>query len=309
MVRGARPQVYGVYSSKQRITMDGASTEHASAEGVVGDALAECAICFDLIVQRPPLPCNCRVDYCLCCWDRCLLQSFWSVGQARCPTCRTPVHVDFDADLGGLVFSRETAEFTDRSSQVKRLLQQVLPAQVKILQRYGVANPALQEIARAADAPESLARFSTEDMRHHITALGGSTDGCPEEGLAMRLRDALGGSASTLASFWAARAGGVQESPKCVCGAPLVRSTVEDRLTCVSMRAQYQYLICDLCDQPVGLQSVVWSCTLGTSTILHANAYDVCDSCFVQHVFLDGAGPTACVPSSPSQSESDTASS
>ena len=62
----------------------------------VADAI-ECAICFETLAgdDQLPLPCQCRVPYCLKCWDRALAAAFNDVGEARCPTCRTPVRVDF----------------------------------------------------------------------------------------------------------------------------------------------------------------------------------------------------------------------
>lgn len=72
----------------------------------------ECTICFDAIEESASLPCRCRVPYCLRCWDRCLAQSFNSCGQARCPTCRGPVRVDFDAEAMVMCFSKEDADLT-----------------------------------------------------------------------------------------------------------------------------------------------------------------------------------------------------
>merc|ERR1712039_762594 len=39
---------------------------------------------------------------------------------------------------------------------------------------------------------------------------------------------------------------------------------------------------CDLCYGEVLPGSAVWTCSNGNRTILHANAFDVCDSCFVR---------------------------
>lgn len=67
----------------------------------------ECVICFDEIRQGTPLPCNCKVSYCMRCWDKALAASLNQGDVARCPTCRGPVRVDFDADTCRLTFSRD----------------------------------------------------------------------------------------------------------------------------------------------------------------------------------------------------------
>ena len=98
---------------------------------------AECAICFDSIGEDAiPLPCSCRVPYCLACWDRSLAVSFNDTGHARCPTCRTPVRVDFDPEAAGgrgrLVFTREDGDQGDidrsRSGVVNRLQSRLHPS-------------------------------------------------------------------------------------------------------------------------------------------------------------------------------------
>lgn len=70
----------------------------------------ECVICFEPINESTVLPCDCKVPYCLRCWDRSLAASFNAGTGARCPTCRTPVRVDFDANECRLKFSRETED-------------------------------------------------------------------------------------------------------------------------------------------------------------------------------------------------------
>merc|ERR1740139_607484 len=72
----------------------------------------ECAICFEPVSQYTVLPCSCKVSYCLRCWDRALAESFNSCGEARCPTCRAPVCVDFDPDQSRLVFTRDAMPLT-----------------------------------------------------------------------------------------------------------------------------------------------------------------------------------------------------
>jgi len=69
------------------------------------------------------LPCQCKLHYCTSCWDKALANSFGQCGQARCPSCRSLVRVDFDADKQGLVFSAETIDMTFKGQS--ELLQKI----------------------------------------------------------------------------------------------------------------------------------------------------------------------------------------
>jgi len=93
----------------------------------------ECAICFEAITARTNLPCACNVDYCLRCWDRSLAASFNSGESARCPTCRTSVRVDFDANECRLVFSRESEDPPANSeSEMQEELEQLRQQMIEI---------------------------------------------------------------------------------------------------------------------------------------------------------------------------------
>ena len=55
-------------------------------------------------------------------------------------------------------------------------------------------------------------------------------------------------------------------------------------------------IFCDLCHKMVNTRSQVWTCENGRRTVLHAVAYDVCESCFMLHahgVEVIGAGTEA----------------
>ena len=117
----------------------------------------ECAICFDIIdeLDRLPLPCQCRVPYCLKCWDRALAAAINDIGRARCPTCRSPVRVDLDpaaaGGRGSLVFSSDPsddAEAETRAEFVNRLAEQAAPLMTALLRRFGDTHPSLRPIAR-----------------------------------------------------------------------------------------------------------------------------------------------------------------
>lgn len=91
-------------------------------------------------------------------------------------------------------------------------------------------------------------------------------------------------------------------SPPCVCGARLGRVSYRERLVrCLRMRMpatlsmpDFEALVdrvlerrepcyfCDLCGESRA-EGGVWTCENGNNTILHANAYDVCEKCFARH--------------------------
>lgn len=52
------------------------------------------------------LPCKCHMAYHHRCWDNCLASTIASTGNATCPTCRSVVRVDYDAQEGRLIYSK-----------------------------------------------------------------------------------------------------------------------------------------------------------------------------------------------------------
>merc|ERR1711937_769984 len=70
------------------------------------------------------------------CWDRALAQSFNACTQMRCPTCRSPVRVDFDPATGHATFTAQDGE-VDPDETRQRIAEQMRPAQVRMLQRFG----------------------------------------------------------------------------------------------------------------------------------------------------------------------------
>jgi len=263
----------------------------ASEDASVAEHL-ECAICFDRIGCRTELPCACKIDYCDRCWDRSLAQSFNSCGWSRCPSCRTQVRIDYDADAGRLLFSREqveerplpevaehfrgsepgvprvmSPERRERKRARLRLIEQARPAQIRILKEFGLANnPAFY--AQCDD----LERFA------EVACL---------------------------------------ERPRCVCGGQLEHVSYRERVGRVCLRqmsrcpavgsVEFEQLLdcilatrdadksccsCDLCGRSI--QVACWTCANGSNTILHASAYDVCADCFALHCFgvsLESAPP------------------
>lgn len=270
---------------------------------------AECAICFDAVTDVFALPCDCNVFYCMRCWDRALAQSFNSVGQARCPTCRLSVRVDFDAEANRLVFSREpdtprgasmddeSGTLTQVGDAIERLVEQARPAQIRILKQYGEQHPILQELAK--DPEPKLRKMSIADLKRFISDLNADATGCVEKDELVRcIGEAVDD--SKVASYWAGRE---EIAPHCVCGSSLSRVTGKKRASEYlrkhfptvpeNMREAYMSrmpsssIICDLCDETIDWNTAVWTCTNGDSTILHATAYDVCDDCFICHTCGD----------------------
>jgi hypothetical protein len=125
-----------------------------------------------------------------------------------------------------------------------------------------------------------------------------------QDALIQRLVSAAGGELP-LMCFWAEVLGRRDGTPvpKCVCGGSLSRCSLFDRsLTFLRSDERYSSLsgedlqrfaqsvrnngggiICDLCDEapePSSSMAGLWTCSNGSSTILHATSYDVCEECF-----------------------------
>eukprot|EP00811_Abedinium_folium_P036877 NODE_9545_length_1416_cov_6.446082.p1 GENE.NODE_9545_length_1416_cov_6.446082~~NODE_9545_length_1416_cov_6.446082.p1 ORF type:complete len:310 (-),score=62.68 NODE_9545_length_1416_cov_6.446082:383-1312(-) len=239
----------------------------ATAEGTL-----ECIICFESTLECPSLPCACTLPYCMRCWDRSLAQSFRGCGQARCPTCRCPVHVDFDAVTHRLVFSVETEGCESHEETIDRLVEQVRPAQERLLHEY-----AMQHVAELAREPRAfLMRSSVSELTKYTKATGIDTSDCIEKAdLVARLLDsARKDRPEQLPGSWAMHV--ISTPPECVCGRALKYCPSTGRRS---------GKICDLCDTSIETrQHGVFTCEANTTTILHATCYDICEICFVRQV-------------------------
>lgn len=225
--------------------------------------------------------------------------------------------VNFDADKGCLVFSSQSQkdeDDTQRSKKAKqsrkemrkqfldRLYEQARPAQAQTLKQFGESenNGKLKALVEAPT--EWLQARPVSELKEHVAAMGGDTRDCLEKADLVRCLQDIAGSTHALVSQFAAAS---QSVPKCVCGSSLQRLTGADRAIRALERhcpgiapgsAQFQMvfnsltangdagIVCDLCDTHCALKDMVWTCENGNDTILHANAYDVCDLCFVRHV-------------------------
>lgn len=289
---------------------------HETSQHDAADELT-CAICFEPVTVSTSLPCQCKVPYCLQCWDCCLAQSLKSVGQSRCPTCRSPVQVDFDPSTARVVFSNEpntgdghVTDQIDRDAnvvkRVAKLRKQVRPVQIQILQKHGEDHPELQEIMR--DPKAYLRNLSIAELKREITWQGGAVADCVDErDFVERFGELARSESELISASWAAHPGA---TPPCVCGSVLYRvygsalakKSVEDLLAMSEIprgsrlyrRAFKHYLLevafngssgsfCDLCEKDLPYTSGVWRCQNNGLKILHPTEYDICDSCFVCH--------------------------
>jgi len=258
----------------------------------------ECAICYEPVWQVAELPCACKVDYCMQCWDRALSQSFQKCNIARCPTCRSPVRVDFSLSEDRLVFSRETehleegersraaaeADYFERT--LMRISDQVRPAQIRILRDYGAAHRAPVQGATDFAKHRAIKEAWSTDCN---TIFPGTMD---EDRLCAEVERCV--------------AEGMQ-GPTCVCGGLLQRVPAKKRAMLESLqdwglqeslsevgrilshvlRGEHDGatgIVCDLCEEEVPAASSVWMCENGDRTIKHATEYDICDACFASCV-------------------------
>jgi len=242
-----------------------------------------CAICFGDESQRVDLPCRCKVSYCKTCWDIALARSFQACGSARCPSCRSRVHVDYSTEIEGLVFSlRVDAEdetpgarnifsvLQNLASHQRKLAEQARPTQLKLLRKFGESLPKELQDEKALDA-STLASIEGADSIDFRTL----ANRCQQEAVI---------------------------PPQCICGMQFERVSSRERAvrwcqmnrpdlspesqmykdtleTLLEQSSSY----CDLCDQSIPPGADLWTCKNGNSTILHSNAFDVCDRCLVSH--------------------------
>lgn len=228
-----------------------------------------CAICFEprVFVQTP---CACTLNYCASCWDRALAASVTTRGRAQCPSCRLAFRVDYDPDIGGLVFSKET-EPTTLAEWRARLYKKAKPVQIRLLQDFGMACKSVE----AAECAE--------------------WDKDPVKGMERQ------NSPESVSSGVSTNASGSCE-PLCVCGNMLERIDSRDRIVrmlddtepgwrnrvaesdrLIENLAVSSLITCDLCDEVATNTGYVWTCKNGPHTVLHPAAYDVCEKCFSQH--------------------------
>lgn len=229
-----------------------------------GQEQLECAICFEAIEAGTDLPCECRVDYCLPCWDKALMASFASCGQGRCPTCRQPVQVDFEAETGRLVFTR-----TLRATSVGEtdwIHQQARPAQIRILADYGAEH-------RLADPVASTWKWAKASMSSLFGGEGIPPPKCICRGSLIKLT----GLDCYLRYCQRLQPDLSPDSREFERFAMRILHAAEE--------SEARRITCDMCSGgiwPTEVQSAWW-CENGNGTILHSRGYYICNYCFKTH--------------------------
>lgn len=253
----------------------------------------DCIICFEALESRGgaiPLPCECRVPYCADCWDRSLAASISSCGRALCPSCRGAMRVDFNASVGHLSFSRapacESGEDPLADDWRRRLYEQAKPKQIQLLQEFGAQHPTPSQSSSGISPGGYGAGVGNDRPAGEATGAALAVDVTPEPA-------------------------------RCVCGCALAEVSVRDRvLTFVQEEAPITPprslvrrlmlnppIVCDICCRRVQPSSKVWTCENGRRTVLHAAAYDVCESCFIFHAY--GVDEADCPEGSASDVDND----
>lgn len=239
-----------------------------------------CAICFEQKVFVE-LPCVCRsVRYCAACWDRCLVVGLNAAGQARCPSCRVVISVDFEPQQERIVFSMAEVDATsldqadvEEGEKIEaaksddwrlRLYSKTRPVQIGLLREHG--------LSRAA-----AAAWPSQSCTAPMCLCGGELERLDVRTRILRMLEAAD-------SAWRSRVPESQVEPMI---AHLARSPL---------------VTCDLCSKVATITGVVWSCGNGTNTLLHPSAYDVCECCFAEYT---GTGlQRECAPECNSSSSS-----
>eukprot|EP00446_Apocalathium_sp_SHHI-4_P041005 CAMPEP_0177332630 /NCGR_PEP_ID=MMETSP0368-20130122/21697_1 /TAXON_ID=447022 ORGANISM="Scrippsiella hangoei-like, Strain SHHI-4" /NCGR_SAMPLE_ID=MMETSP0368 /ASSEMBLY_ACC=CAM_ASM_000363 /LENGTH=309 /DNA_ID=CAMNT_0018793113 /DNA_START=59 /DNA_END=988 /DNA_ORIENTATION=- len=261
------------------------------------DEASPCAICYEPCAQSVDLPCQCKVDYCASCWDRALAKSFNSCAQARCPTCRAPVRVDYDDASDRLTFGAQV-ELESADGTRVRLAQQLRPRQIRILAEFaaqhgaplplpaedppladGVAPRAATPPAPASPAPPT-GTLPPAEMPSCASGPPPSPTGAvasapppPPTGTspvtAQRERSRAVVVAAVRHATCLAQAG---QLPRCVCGAALELISVQERARRFMQQAESwrtsqalapllqrgaMKIVCDLCNQPMSMDGTM----------------------------------------------------
>jgi hypothetical protein len=287
--------------------LDESASPGPPAEIEPSESPGDCVICFETIACVASLPCDCRVPYCNTCWDRCLAQSLRTSHRARCPTCRTPVHVDFDETKGQLVFSREPETLGEVVSQPSA---HETPPSSPGAARGPTSDSSLgvssEEQPDPAPEPEEgwvgedgvwycAAEWATWERERALAweawqrerglaqstmeRLAEQTRPAQLELLRRWGRESIGAGGTTEERLATQEGSGV--GPKCVCGGVLQRCTNEGYCPCCS---------CDLCGESLTASPHVWACENKSHTILHVFGRDICESCFLHHTGILGKG-------------------
>jgi len=219
-----------------------------------------CAICFET-KSFVSLPCACNVNYCATCWDRALALSVAERGHAQCPSCRMAFLIDFVAETGSLVFSKQEKGTSQRHWR-SRLYGKAKPVQIRLLKNYGSAVQYDAVVPKectedhslmcTSKSPEAESQFANKPL----CVCGASLERVSSKARIMRMLEYI-------EADWRSR---VSEADQLVDS--LVRSSL---------------ITCDLCDRVATRTGSLWTCVNGPHTVLHPEAYEVCESCFSKY--------------------------
>lgn len=202
----------------------------------------------------------------------------------------------------------------------QRLTLQAKPAQVRLLREYGkrlspqapsgAQVPDAEALAATEPSSSALPPRGQEGSRLAAEALlaaelsSGALAPPGAEASRVAVEATLAAEAASRAQVspgteaWRPAAGTLlaeQRQPMCMCGASLERVSGRERAfrwcRMVAPHVQsgspaFEELLksarsyCDLCDETIDVCEDLWTCQNGDQTILHANAFDICDTCF-----------------------------
>jgi len=186
---------------------------------------------------------------------------------------------------------------------MERLVEQARPAQILFLQQFGEQQPSLRAAASTAiermhASEAAMDRVQQEQNAQKAAGSRGVHLFMSLQGLREVARAEWVAAEESMAGVGCAAAHTCR--PPCVCGARLIHVSYRERLARymtmrlpnlagapeelervveMSLMHDESCYYCDICG---GSQADggVWTCENGNHTVLHANAYDVCERCF-----------------------------
>lgn len=216
------------------------------------------------------------------------------------------------------------AQGRDPRSWRSNLYGKTRPVQIRLLQQFGANVAALKageqlphsaSVLREVPVEKSSKGASCSNSACSVNACGGGVAGSVDSDEfscgACGSDATLGSDADDLPLHKGTTV--VPTQPLCVCGHMLERTEQRARmirmLDCAEpgWRALVQeqdsflqalpgrvLITCDLCDRIATRSGACWTCANGPHTMLHPDAYDVCEPCFVLHAGVAAATAVGC---------------
>lgn len=175
---------------------------------------------------------------------------------------------------------------------MERLADQARPAQIRLLTQVGDADRELRAAAIAAMRRRQDVSIATDASFGTLSPAAGRQALLAEQARARQMLQDVSSAAAAAPKL-----------PPCVCGGQLAHVSYRERLVryvqmqlpnvAASAHDLDQHIdrrlergdpcyFCDLCGQS-SCEGGVWTCESGNNTVLHANAYDVCELCFAKY--------------------------